>query len=310
MKKVIVTGGAGFIGRHTLEPLINSGYAVHVLVRPGSQFTHQDVVVHDVDLLDASQHMRLMDEIKPTHLIHTAWYTKNGLFWDAIDNIDWMVTTLSLAEAFYNAGGHRFVGLGTCAEYDWQDGVCVEGKTREVPSTFYGKIKKATYECLGAIAKEHSASFAWARIFFPFGPAEDKVRLIPHVITHLLRGAEAKCTQGDQVRDFLHVRDIGQALVAVLNSDVTGAINIGSGSPVKIKEVVTQLGEMLGRNDLIKLGAIANPPHSPASILAQTDRLNFEVGWRPSMTLQQGLLSTIQWWQEQYNELTEGELIR
>lgn len=310
MKKVIVTGAAGFIGRHTLEPLIDSGYKVHALVRPQSQFAHQGVTVHHVDLLDVSQHAHLMKEIKPSHLMHTAWYTKNGLFWDAIDNIDWMVATLSLAKAFYSAGGQRLVGLGTCAEYDWQDGLCVEGETRELPSTFYGKTKKATYECLGAIAKEYAASIAWARIFFPYGPGEDKVRLIPHVITNLLRGTEAACTQGEQIRDFLHVRDIGEALVAVLDSDVTGVINIGSGMPVKIREVVTQLGEILGRSELVKLGAIANPSHSPASILARTDRLTLEVGWCPAMTLQEGLLNTVQWWKKQYNELTEGELIR
>ncbi len=310
MRKVVVTGGAGFIGRHTLDPLIKHGDDVHVVVQSMTPCTHQNVTVHRQNLLDTSQHRRLMEEIKPTHLIHTAWYTKNSLFWDAIDNIDWMVATLSLASAFFSVGGTRLLGLGTCAEYDWQEGLCIEGKTLENPSTFYGKVKKSTYECLTAMAKKCSASVAWARVFFPYGPGEDKVRLIPHVITNLLCGNEAKCTHGEQIRDFLHVADVGRALVAVLNSDVVGPINIGSGNPVKIKDLVQQLADLLGEEDLVKLGAIANPLNSPAMIVADTARLNNEVGWMPDLSLHEGLLNTISWWREQQMNLIEGELIR
>ena len=248
MKRILVTGGTGFIGKQTLVPLMEQGYEVHVISTRAQNTAKNNVIFHQGNILDCHEHSRLINQIRPTHLLHSAWYTQNGKFWDAIENVSWLQATISLAEAFFKSGGSRLLGVGTCAEYDWSDhNPYREGTTPEIPSSLYGKIKKAAFECLTALARFHGASFVWGRIFFPYGDAETNVRLVPSVITSLLRGNVAKCTHGNQIRDFLYISDIGDALAAVMDSEVTGAINIASGIPIKIQEMVQRIALILGK---------------------------------------------------------------
>lgn len=298
MKRILVTGGAGYIGKQTLVPLMERGYEVHVISTRTLDSPNNNVIFHHANLLDCHEHSPLINRIRPTHLLHSAWYTQNGKFWDSIENVFWLKASISLVEAFFSAGGHRLVGVGTCAEYDWNEGWCREGMTLEMPASLYGKIKKSTFDCLTALANFHKTSFAWARIFFPYGEAEAKERLIPSVVTNLLQGKEAKCTHGNQIRDFLHVNDIGYALAAVVDSEISGAINVASGIPIKIQEIVNKIALILNRENLVRLGAIPEPANSPPSIVANIDRLRYEMNWSPRLSLDEGLLRTIAWWRE------------
>lgn len=299
MKKVVlVTGASGFVGKWTLAPLIERGFDVHVVTSRANISFSDAIHVHQYNLLDCTTHTKLIQAIHPTHLLHAAWYTENGKFWDAVENVTWLKATIALAETFYAEGGKRLLGVGTCAEYDWNDGICEEGVTTEAPSTFYGKIKKTTFDCLQKLSQVQNKSFVWARIFYPYGEFETKTRLIPHVILHLLQKKEAACSHGQQIRDFMHVSDIGDALAALLDSELTGAINTASGAPVKIQEVVQLLGEQLTEEKLIKLGAIADALHSPPSIVANINRLKTELKWKPKLSLEEGLLRTIAWWRQ------------
>lgn len=299
MKRVLITGGSGFIGRHSLAPLIERGYEVHSLGYKLNTNLADKVFFHQLDLLNSHAHRQLIKQIKPSHLFHAAWYTENGLFWEATENVSWLKASISLLEAFYEAGGVRALGLGTCAEYDWVDGVCVEGKTCETPVSLYGKAKKALYECFGTLAQNYGKSFAWARIFFPFGPGESPKRLLPQVVTKLLQNQEAHCTHGNQLRDFLYVADLAKALAAVLDSSVSGAINIASGIPLTIREIVNRTAFLLDRTELVRFGAIPEPSYSPQKILADITRLKKEVGWSAAMSLDESLLNTIAWWRGQ-----------
>jgi nucleoside-diphosphate-sugar epimerase len=100
------------------------------------------------------------------------------------------------------------------------------------------------------------------------------------------------------MRDFLYSRDVASALVALLCSDVSGTVNIGSGEPVTIREITSKIGARLGRAALINYGGIETPKNEPPLILADTRRLRQEVGWSPQSTLDNGLDETIRWWEE------------
>jgi nucleoside-diphosphate-sugar epimerase len=305
MRRVLVTGGTGFIGQHTITPLIERGYEVHVVTSHFLPFSTKEVIYHRVDLLDCGKHQYFMEHVRPTHLLHAAWYTQHGKFWEAVENVYWLKATLSLADAFYAAGGERILALGTCAEYDWTDGFCIENRTAEAPLSLYGKVKKTTYECLSALSKAQSKSFIWARIFFPYGSGESQKRLIPHVITNLLKGDEVHCTHGNQIRDFLYVPDIGEAVVATLDADLTGLVNIGSGIPLTIREIVSQIALMLGKENLVCFGAMSAPVYSPEKILADITRLKAQVNWSAKFSLDEGLSKTIDWWRGFMNLTSE-----
>ncbi|HSW70679.1 MAG TPA: NAD(P)-dependent oxidoreductase [Gammaproteobacteria bacterium] len=297
-KKVMVTGGLGFIGRHTLQPLLARGYEVHVISSRLATAPAKEWQVHQADLLNCATHEALMKSIRPSYLLHAAWYTENGQFWNAIENAYWLSASISLVRSFYAEGGKRLLALGTCAEYDWSAGVCVEESTLERPSTLYGRFKKFTAEALSLLAKHHQGSFVWGRVFFPYGPFEPRQRLIPSVICSLLQNETAKCSHGRQIRDFIYVEDLGQALAAILDSTQEGIVNLGSGKPVTIQEVAHCIGDLLGKRDQVLLGAIPESLNSPSSIVASTKRLNEDWGWTPQFSLQQGLEKTISWWQK------------
>ncbi len=155
---------------------------------------------------------RLLAEVRPTHLLHLAWIAEHGRYWEAPENDAWVDASIDLTARFAAMGGKRFVGAGSCAEYDWSDGslaagVCEEGLTPCRPSTLYGRSKLRFCEHLSA----HGAlSQAWGRLFFLYGPWEDPRRLVPTIIQSLLEGqAGAGSDQGTTVRDFLDAREAG-----------------------------------------------------------------------------------------------------
>ncbi|NJM40384.1 MAG: NAD-dependent epimerase/dehydratase family protein [Anaerolineae bacterium] len=137
------------------------------------------------------------------------------------------------------------------------------------------------------------------RIFLLYGPHEPPQKLVPAVVRAVLQGEPARTSHGQQVRDVLHVQDVADAFVALLGSEVQGAVNIASGVPVALREVVLMIGEQLGRRELIQLGALPAAPNDPPKLVADVTRLRDEVGWRPKINLTTGLANTIEWWRSQ-----------
>jgi len=140
-------------------------------------------------------------------------------------------------------------------------------------------------------------SFAWLRLFYLYGPREDHRRLIPSVINALLAGRPVATTSGDHMRDYLHVHDAANAIRTIAMSRVTGAINVGSGSAVRIREIVRRLGDEIGRPELIGWGQLTSRAEEPPFICAGVERLSAELNWSPARNLEQGLKETITWWE-------------
>lgn len=115
------------------------------------------------------------------------------------------------------------------------------------------------------------------------------------IIRNLLSGQPALCSHGQQVRNYLHVGDVGSAFASLLNSEVEGPVNIGSDESCSIAELVGLIAEIIGRPDLVRLGALP-AGNEPAVLLPAIRRLYDEVGWRPHWSLVEGLADTIEAW--------------
>ncbi len=296
MKRVLVTGGSGFIGRQALGPLVDLGYDIHALdLRP---IPLPGVTWHEADLFDMAAVAEVLDRVGARYCLHLAWDVSPG-FWDAPVNTDWVSASLNLMRAFHAAGGRRFVSAGTCAEYDWTEasGSLAEDGPRN-PSTFYGTTKDAQRRVIEGYARQTGLSWAWGVLFLCYGPHERPERLIPSVVLDLLRGSKARTTAGTQLRDFLDVRDQGAAFAALLDSEVEGVVNIGSGKAITIAEVVRRIGDITGRPQLLDIGALPMRPSEPERLVADVGRLRREVGFFPRISLDEGLADAVDWWRE------------
>jgi len=301
MKQVLLTGASGFIGRHAIQPLVERGFDVHCVcrtVKPDSITDESHVTWHRTDLLNIIDIQNLFESLSPTHLLHLAWDVTPGLYLESVNNFDWLVSSLHLLNEFAESGGTRAVCAGTCFEYDLRYGYCNERVTPIIPSTYYGSCKNHLQSIGEKYAAKRGFNFAWGRIFYPYGPNEYPTRLVPSVIQALLKGETAQCTHGNQIRDFLHVTDVADAFVTLLDSEVTGIFNIGSGKPVSIKELVMQIALLLGKEDDIRLGAFPARENEPPFIVADTSRLQKEVKWCQKYSLEDGIMDTISWWKK------------
>lgn len=294
---MLVTGGSGFVGRAVLGPLVRDSYEVHALCNTGARPQVPGVHVHRVDLMDRAATAELVGRVRPTHLLHLAWYTKPRLYWSSDLNVAWFAASLELLRAFAATGGRRALLVGTCAEYDWSDGVCSETTTPRRPDTLYGVCKNALHEVAAMHAASVGYSAAWARLFYAYGPGEPAVRLVPTVVRGVLEGRTVELSHGAQQRDFLWVEDVGAALARLLGSEVEGAVNVGSGRAMSIRELVATIVDRAGVPADVRFG-VRPADGEPPLIVADTTRLRAELGWEPSMSLGEGIDRTISWWRQ------------
>ena len=300
---VLVTGATGFIGRHALMPLVARGDEVHAVTSKPLPPRQPGVTWHRADLLDPVATSALLASVRPTRLLHFAWAIVPGGSAGPVENMRWVQATVDLLREFERYGGTRAVIAGSCAEYDWNEGYCIENRTQLAPRSDYGASKNAARGRCESLMLNRDVSLAWARIFFVYGPYEPLPRLVPSIVSSLLKKEVARCTHGRQVRDYLHVQDVADAFIAVLDSEVTGPVNVGSGTPVELREIATYVAEQMGAADLLRLGALPTPPFEAPFVVADVTRLTHDVGWKPRYDLRLGLDETIAWWSGRLNRV-------
>ncbi|KQY78993.1 hypothetical protein ASD52_04000 [Ensifer sp. Root142] len=295
MQRVIVTGANGFVGKSMPTSLIRRGCQVYSLGRTDPKV--DGVSFHQMDLLDSdADEFRRVAAIGADTMIHVAWCTEPGVYWTSIDNLRWMAASLRLLDAFLAGGGKRVIIAGTCAEYDWNFHTLTERETPLAPSTIYGQAKASLHATVNAYAQKHSISFAWAHIFFPYGPGEKRRRLLSDLVCNLLDGLPMDVSDGKQIRDFMHVDDVADAIIELAASDVQGPVNIASGEPRQLREIIELTAKEVGRRDLVRLGARPPLANDPPCLAASVLRLRNEVGFRPRYTLEDGISATVAWW--------------
>lgn len=279
MSRVLLTGATGLIGRHCAAPLRAAGFEVLSASRSG----HDGIAL---DLLDGLAVRAAIAQHKPSHLIHLAWHDGPNRYHDPA-NLDWAKATLDMMRAFRDAGGTRAVCVGSCAEYDWTRGAVFAEDAPLAPASLYGAAKVAAAKAITNL--DSAPGHAWARVFFCYGPGEPKGRLLGDLISGLRAGEAVDCTDGEQARDFLHVSDIAEALVAILQSDITGPVNIGHGQATPVKTLIGEVAAQMNRPDLIRLGARSRPADDPDEITADVTRLRKATGWAPRLDLAAGI---------------------
>lgn len=300
-RRVLVTGASGFVARHSLTPLAARGFEVHAVARRPrpDDLAGVSLTWHQADLLEADARNALLDAIEPTHLVHAAWYLEPGKYIDSPANLDWVAASIALVRRFHSGGGRRVVTVGSCFEYE-HGKVAVLTETSPLrPSTVYGVAKQSLSIAMEALERATGLASAWVRLFYLYGPHEDRRRLIADIATSLLEGREVATSEGRARRDYMFIEDAGDALAALLGSDVTGSVNVATGSAPPVRELVELVASAVGRPELVKFGARPAPPNDPPEIRADISRLRDEVGWSAVTPPEEGVARTVEWWRAQ-----------
>jgi nucleoside-diphosphate-sugar epimerase len=298
--KVLVTGATGFIGSQVVRALLAGGGSVRAVARAGASRERLSEVADRIEWAEADLFAGAIPDRAALCsgldlCVHAAWYAVPGKYLEAPENVECVAGSLALLEALVDAGVPRAVFVGTCFEYDFDHGWLSES-TPVKPASLYAACKAATRLVAEQIARARDLSFCWVRPFYQYGPYENPRRLVPYVIDALLRGRVAEVTRGTQVRDYLHVADVGSAIAAAATSDLAGCVNIGSGVPVTVRDVVTTIASILGCEDRVRFGARPDPLADPPFVCADRRRLTTATQWAPRFDLRSGLEDTIAWW--------------
>jgi nucleoside-diphosphate-sugar epimerase len=297
---VLVTGGAGFVGSQVVRCLVDSGVEVAALLRPGTQRRRlagvsRKVRLLEADLADTTTIATQLASLRPEACIHCAWYAVPGEYLASPQNLDSLRSSLSLLEGLAAAGCQHVVGVGTCFEYEMASKPLTEESPAR-PTTLYAACKLAFSLIAAQRCAQLGMDMAWARLFYIYGPREDNRRLVPAAIKALSAGREFPTTSGEQVRDYMHISDVASGLAALSRRRMSGAFNVCSGQPVTIAGLMQTLGELLGRPELIRLGAYPRREGDPMYVCGDNHRLATEAQWSQRFTLREGLVDTIDWW--------------
>lgn len=287
MKRVLLTGSTGLIGKYAIQPLLDLGFEVFAVSSKDAKCEMQNAKCIKANLLDFADIKRIFDEVKPEYLLHFAWDTTPGVYLESNVNFDWVQSSLEMLKQFKANGGKRAVFAGTCFEYEFAEEPLNEAKSKLNPTSTYAKCKNHLNGLATLYCAKNDINFGWGRIFYVYGENEHEKRLVPHVIKSLREDKEVTITSGELNRDYMFAGDIAAGFAAFLNSDVQGSVNICTGEAPKIKEIADFIAEKLDKKHLVKY--IDDCANQPKIIVGDITRLSTEVKFSPEHTLISGL---------------------
>ena len=255
---VLLTGATGFVGRQVLKALLSAGRSVRVVVRPDSvtklgraKEIEQIVICPDLFCETAEWWSEICSGVDT--IVHVAWYAEPGKYLMSPKNLDCLSGTIALAQGAIIANVRRFIGIGTCFEYDLSMGD-LSTETPLNPKSPYAAAKASAYFSLSEALFAVGMEFGWCRLFYLYGEGEDTRRFVPYLRAQLEKGEPADLTNGKQIRDFMDVQDAGCAIAHAAIGSRQGAINIRSGQPISIRRLAEQIADEYDRIDLLKFG--------------------------------------------------------
>lgn len=263
---ILLTGATGFVGRQILRELGERSCRVRVIVRDAGKIPQSHAIESIVTTPDAfSESAEWWAETcrGADIVIHAAWYATPGDYLQSRKNLECLEGTHRLAEGAVTGKVRRFVGIGTCFEYDVSAGDLSIG-TPLNPSTLYAATKASAFSDLSRLFREHGAEFVWCRLFYLYGEGENEKRFVPYLRARLQAGEPAELTSGNQVRDYLDVREAARMVVDAALGSGQGPVNICSGKAITIRQFAERIADEYGRRDLLKFGArpdnLTDPP--------------------------------------------------
>jgi nucleoside-diphosphate-sugar epimerase len=302
-KRVLITGGAGFIGTNLIRELLRLKYDVNLILKETSDcWRIEDILskikIYHVDLLDKKKLTKIVNAISPNFIIHLATYSD----YRRQDNVEEMVNinikgTLNLLLASKDIDYKLFVNTGSSSEYGIKNEAMSEFDALN-PISFYAATKaSATYLCQ-VFSNEYHKPIVTLRPFSIYGPYENETRFVPTIIKSVIENKPIKLTSGNQRRDFIYVKDVVDIYIKALScrKNLSGHIlNMGTGVEYTNDEVVKMLFEVANNKVKVKKGAFPKRLWDTSHWVANISKTTRILGWKSHYTLSEGLRETYGW---------------
>jgi len=305
-KRVLITGGEGFIGSHLTHKLAELGANVFVIAHPREDLWRlkdllKTIKVFRVDIEDFASLRKIMDKISPCKVYHLAAITKrentpeNALL-VARKNI---IGTINLVAALDKGSYDCFVNIGTSDEYAGNPIPFYEEQPPN-PISFYAASKTANWYFCKIFYNKLGLPIINLRFFLVYGPKQNTGFFIPELIISSLKRRDFKMTLGEQTRDFIFVGDIIDGIIkASLRKEAVGqTINFCSGNEYQLREIAEKVRKLTGKGAKILYGAIPYRNNEIGRIVGDNSKARNIINWRPRVTLEKGLKITVDWYRD------------
>jgi nucleoside-diphosphate-sugar epimerase len=278
---VLVTGAGGFLGRHVVAAVERCG-------RAPVEVPHRWQQVDDV--------VRTAEQSGVTSCVHLGWYADPRDYLTAVGpNAASLHDTLALARGLDEVGVERLVVTGSSVEHAPSTEPLAEDAP-VVPRTVYGSAKALCHELLRTAERPALTRVTWARLFNVVGPGERPGRILPSVARALLTGTPFDLSEGTQVRDYVDVRDVADALVRLAVPTAPDVVNVGTGVGTALRDVLLAMADQVDGRELLRFGVRPFLPEDNPVVVADTGRLRREVGWVPQRSLQETAADVLDHW--------------
>jgi nucleoside-diphosphate-sugar epimerase len=304
MKRVILTGGTGFVGANLARHLIHDGHDVHLLVRqsgtPWRIAEIRDTVrLHEVELADAERVLQAVSDIRPDWVFHLAahgaYSSQTSLQTMVQANI---MGTINLMRACLNTGFEAFINTGSSSEYGYKDHAPSELEWLD-PNSHYAITKAFGTHFCRYTAQRYQVPILTLRLYSVFGPYEEPTRLLPTLILHGFDGVLPPLVHPDNSRDFVYIDDVMDAYVCAASQAThapAGAVyNVGTGVQTSLREVVDVARRLLPIRGEPDWDSMPNRPWDTDVWIANGRRIRDELGWQPQRTFEQGFRIMVEW---------------
>lgn len=314
IKKAIIYGATGAIGRALLEALLIRGATVLILGRPEGRMgeipSHPRLIRRACTLQELSQLQN--EETAPYDaFFHLGWAGTTGAArHDVALQLENVRATLSAIEAAARFGCHTFVGTGSQAEYG-KSSTPLSPDTPTFPQNAYGTAKLAA----GLLSREAATALGlrhiWVRILSVYGPHDNENALFSYVARELLSGRTPSLTNGTQLWDYLYATDAAEALCLAAQNGRDGTTYVlGSGIARPLRNCVKELRNLLAPHAPLDFGKLTIPPEAPTYLCADISSLVSDTGWHPSTPFDTGIAKTAAFLRKKYTATPHEEHAR
>ncbi len=306
-KKILVTGGAGFIGSHLVNRLFLSGAKVSVTVKYNSMIDNIRLkhLWNKIEIIESD--LRNLDSIlsfnkkKFDIIFHLAAYNhvgdSFGKFSESISSN--FISTCNLIE--YGPEFKKFIYMSTSEVYGNQDIIPFNELSNPKPLSPYAIAKysgELYTQMFKNIKNNNKRIFNICRAFNTFGPFQSEKAVIPEMIIKMLNNDKVLSTNGNQTREFNYVDNIIDGLIKMssMNKNLSFPVNLGSGKDIKIKDLILKIEKITETKSKIKIGGLQERPTEIYTMKANNKLALKYLSWKPLIKFEDGLKKTVEWY--------------